>query len=419
MSINPNIPLAAQAPQIRSPLESATRAMSLADLMDQRKVRQIQLQDTELKSRQFRQQVEDEAAVRTTFQRHAMPGGGVDLDAVVDDLERQGRPGPAANLRKQMFDQRKSFADNLKTTIENETKQLGVASQMLQGVRDTSGLLRARDFIAKNPALGPEYAKLVPDVYDKATVDQLVAQGMEHAAYLTKLRDASNAYKDFLDGKAKGTAVLSQWLSAGRTPQEYAALYQKAAQGGFNADDLALFPTPERWTPQTPDRIAAMGMTPEQRAAQAGQAAGRAETRRHNLQGEVAETTRQSSTTAAQASALARDVAADEQAATKWEQDEYSKLEDRVRTGIPTKDQYNRVTYRQMTPQEINQEHARIEAGYQALRPKAVTIRPGAASEPGGARRAAELMDQIRRLQAQGQDFSKQLDELKAIRARM
>jgi len=72
-----------------------------------------------------------------------------------------------------------------------------------------------------------------------------------------------------------------------------------------------------------------------------------------------------------------------------------------------------------MTPQEINQEHARIEAGYQALRPKAVTTRPGAASEPVGARRAAELMDEIRRLRTEGKDFSKQLAELKAIRARM
>lgn len=247
-----------------------------------------------------------------------------------------------------------------------------------------------------------EQRKQLAAPFEQAKTEADAAAAQAKAAQATRENAASTLIAAFNSGGAKGYADALDALPRGLASQFPAASSRKL----------------------TLDAIRKAAMSPaEQTAAEqrereiANTAANRADSQESRRVGEAAR----------------YDTA--ERDATTWQQNQYAELEQRIRTGIAQrmtdKDGYTTTVYRPLTAQEIDAEHTRIEAGYQALRPRygkaAAPAQPAAAAAPASPARPAkedpakrtkaqQLMDAITAKQQRGQDYSKELADLKALR---
>ncbi|MCE5247954.1 hypothetical protein LLG88_13665 [bacterium] len=270
MGIDPNIPLAARAPQAPNVLQK------LGDVMA--------LKDRQLETQARVQAAGDDAALREAMAQHPD-----DPEAVSNTLQQSGHGAAALRFESAIAAQRKTHLDTLKAENDVYRQQLEQGLQVVQGVKDQGTLTAAKGYLQKYE---PRLAAMLPDVWDepdasgqskaRQAVDFLRGIGMKASEYttwqnemLTHLEKRPKTEQDWL-------ALSGQIMSGAKTPELWSTYRGILRAQGAPQTVLAL--VPEQYDEKAPDRMATLAMTPEERRRLADTAESRAEQKRHNLE---------------------------------------------------------------------------------------------------------------------------------------
>jgi hypothetical protein len=285
MPIDPNAFSSQLQPQA-NPLQQLGQVLALKNAVQQQKAGNIELQ-------QHQQQLKDQQAMTAAMQEW----DGKDFNALPGLMLKKGASAQAVMSTKSgILEQQQKLATLGKDQLANEAIKNDRFAQSVANVKSLSPDQQPQAFeAAKADAVKSGYM-------DPAHAQQLVYQGPEqldlleksligHKASLEaadKLASTANTQAELpgkqADSAQKQRMAAANKLAMAQTPQAYQALW-----GQLPASVAQSFPTPDQWTPKSRAQILQAGMTPEQvvttqQGAQriAGEAAGRAETKRHN-----------------------------------------------------------------------------------------------------------------------------------------
>lgn len=393
MPLDPSIPLGGRTPEYQSPIGTLGRIAQL------REMQQIGEQRRLLNESRQRD-LDDDDAIRTALQRH-----GGNPDSAIDELYAAGRGTAASGLSKQLYDWRKAKGEELKLSLENTEKRLTMASQVAQSMTDEASFQSGKKAIAA--LLGKDTAELLGPMYDPDTVKQAVTWGTTRAEHLRAQNDAItnalaagrlslDAAKDHREHQQKVLEARPRWLASGAaffsTAQDqddwdfFGELLQK---GGMPADLLQAF-GPE-WSPDAVQRALKLGMEPVEQVRTAGDAASRAETRRHNQTIEQETTRHNQANENAQGGVQNRG----EAVAERWKADALAQLEKELKDN----------PYPRPTPEQVATRRLDIERSYwaqlggePALRKKMLDLADGikTAKDEGAKKRMRQQLEHFR-----------------------
>lgn len=275
MSIDPQIPLAAKAPQAPDLLHS------LGDVMT-------------IQEKRYEQSLRVQAAADQAALQEAMAVHPNDPDAVSLTLQEAGHGTVALKFDAAMAEQRKRHIETLKAENELGRAQLEQGLQVVQGIRDQGTLSAAKAYLQQHV---PQLASVLPDQWDDPD-EQGNSKAQQAVDYLRSIGLKAQEYNTWqsqlLDRIAKRPKTEQEWLSvtgqvmSGAHTPELWGIYRDAlrAQG---APRSVLGLVPEQFDPEAPNRMGELGMTPterqkaaDDRLAQARLLASQAETARHN-----------------------------------------------------------------------------------------------------------------------------------------
>jgi hypothetical protein len=258
---------------MRSPIQTLG---ALAELRD----RQQSHDERALGLEARRRALEDDAAIRQSLQ-----DAGGSPDEAINTLYRSGRATAAGALAKQLFEWRKSQADQLKERLTLFGERLRFSTQILQGVAGDSDFQSARRAIS---ALGPNddewqgIVRQLGNTYDPDVVKRAVAWGTNRTDHLRAQQDAiENANKAWdlllrqssnlrewqeanLKAREHYTKAASAMLSTATSQPQWAGMRNLLTQGGTPADVLAQFG--DQWSAAAVERARRLGMTPKEAA---------------------------------------------------------------------------------------------------------------------------------------------------------
>lgn len=270
-SIDASIPLGTTLPQSRSPLATLG---ALGQLDQQRQAGQ----QRDLMNEQRRRALEDDDAIRSTLARTGNP------DDAIEELYQGGRPDAAGALGKQIYDWRKTKAEQLKLELGNAHDKLKLATQIAQGITNQSSLDTGRRAINAllTPVLGQDITEQFGTEYDPDRITQLAAWGTERTQFLKQQQDAiDNGMKAIEmgrklgadgDARAKTRAEQdAQWtksaagfLSTARSQEQVDAFQRALLIGGAPPAVLAKFGN--EYSPAYAANATTLGMDPKERA---------------------------------------------------------------------------------------------------------------------------------------------------------
>jgi hypothetical protein len=283
MPIDSSIPLSVRMPEFQSPMSTLGSLMQLQGMQQQAQSNSMLLQ-------QRQREVQDDHAIRSAIQKHAAPGGMPDYDSAAADLDASGFGSAAVKLRTSVYQQRKELGESIAKQQENLKTRLGLAAQIAQGIDDESSFQRGKKAISS--LIGEDLAANLGDTYDPVTVKRGIKWGMSAKdnaeAQHNAAQDALRAIDLQQQGPKKQADAFEAWtksastlFSIANTPEGWQKAQALLKQGG--APDTVLAQFAGEWSPDAQKAASQIGISPEQRATLAGQAAGRAETARHNL----------------------------------------------------------------------------------------------------------------------------------------
>jgi hypothetical protein len=289
MPIDPNAFSSQLQPQA-NPLQQLGQVLALKNAVQQQKAGNIELQ-------QHQQALKDQQAMTAAMQEW----DGKDFNALPGLMLKKGASAQAVMSTKSgILEQQQKLATLGKDQLANEAIKNDRFAQSVANVRTLPPDQQPQAFeAAKADAVKSGYM-------DPAHAQQLVYQGPKqldlleksligHKASLEaadKLASTANTQAELpgkqADSAQKQRMAAANKLAMAQTPQAYQSLW-----GQLPANVAQSFPTPDQWTPKSRAQILQAGMTPEQvvttqQGAQriAGEAAGRAETHRHNIASE-------------------------------------------------------------------------------------------------------------------------------------
>ena len=280
MPVDPSIPLrVTMAPPI-DPVQLAGQAMTLRNMGQRAQLWDAQIQREQAEAQRRDEMLADERAVNETVQKHAaMSGGRPDPEAVVGDLNQQGRGLAAGKYWTSVLAQRKEMASTLSTQLKSSGEAMGLVSNMLRGVTDDAGYQAVRPQIAA--IVGVDLTKqYLPDAYDPPTVSALVERGMDIQERLQKMRESADRVKDGPRNAQEWASAIGTALSVQDDPDGWTQTFEAFESLGAPKAILATFP--RQFDREAPKVAATLAMTPKERADAANQAATRGETARHN-----------------------------------------------------------------------------------------------------------------------------------------
>ncbi|MGH9371854.1 MAG: hypothetical protein ACRD15_10025, partial [Vicinamibacterales bacterium] len=183
---------------------------------------------------------------------------------------------------KQVFDWRKSKADEMKAQLENDGKLLTFSSQILQGVSDETSFQSAKRAIKSLWGdRGDTVASQLGEMFAPGRVKQVLAWGTARSDELKRQQDAivnARAAWDLQldisrEGREREAAMIearekyqlsaSQMLSTARSQEQWDQFQRLLSQGGVPTDILARFGN--QFSPQAVERARALGMGPGER----------------------------------------------------------------------------------------------------------------------------------------------------------
>lgn len=296
MPLDPNIPLSVRGPELRDPFTTMGSIFQLRAQQENaaalREQRLAMADHRRLQMEADRRKLADDAA-----RRNAFSGPRLTRETVVQRLQQSGAAHLVPDVLKD-FDEIDKRAVDLRTAragaLEKEQSYLaGLAASVARRGYDPTAfevvLQHAEDMFEDYRPMAAQIREQIkaggPDAI-KQIVDGIIAQNPQQAS------EARQA--DEWGAKRPGVVAKSAFdvrqeaagrLAAAGTREAYEAIWDELPAGIAKA-----FPPPEAFDPKsTPNQVRAVGMTPdqqrsaEQRAEELrGQAAGRAETARHN-----------------------------------------------------------------------------------------------------------------------------------------
>jgi hypothetical protein len=269
MSIDPRIALGTSIPTApRSPFQT------LGALTDLRQRQQLN-DERQLAIEGRRRAVEDDYAIRATLARTGNP------DTAIEELYRSGRPDAAGALGKQIYDWRKTKAEQIKLETANAHDKLKLATQIAQGITDQSSFDMGKRAINAllTPVLGQDITEEFGTEYDPDRVKQLQAWGTERTAFLKQQQDAiDNANKAIdlglkldanIESRAENrrkadeywTKAASGYLSTARSQEQWDAFQSMLFKGGASPATLARFGN--EYSPEAVERAKKLAMSPK------------------------------------------------------------------------------------------------------------------------------------------------------------
>jgi hypothetical protein len=154
MPIDPRLPLTVQAPRFSSPLDDYAKFMSLKDLVDQRRYREMQVRQLELKAQQEQREEEERQAFKDALARGAKPEEliatnpelGIRYNTNLATMQTQQRLAKTAELTQQA--EREKLDQSAKERALSELDSIRSVTD--QETKDRMFM----DWQAKNPVLG-------------------------------------------------------------------------------------------------------------------------------------------------------------------------------------------------------------------------------------------------------------------------
>jgi hypothetical protein len=261
--LDPRIATSIATPSSVSPFKTLGQLATLREQEDVNRQRG-------LLNEQRRRDLDDDAAMRDVLSRTH------NVDDAIDELYHQGRAQAAGYLSKQVYEQRKSAADQTKEQLAANKQRIDMATQVLQTVNDQKSLDTARAAI--RPLIGDDLFQYVPAEYgDGSGVKQVVGWGTTRAEFLRQqndaidhafkavdislqaARDADQRQKNKDDAAQYWTKAASVALSNTRNQGEWDN-YQRIAVGfGAPAPIIAQFGP--QWSPDAVAHAKKLGMT--------------------------------------------------------------------------------------------------------------------------------------------------------------
>lgn len=269
-----------------NPFQTFGQILQLKDVRDQMETRRMQME-------KLRQAEEDDHAIRSTLGHYGNP------DDAIGDLYKQGRYSAANLLGKQVYDHRKAQADAYQQQLDNYNKRLKVAGNIMSGATDDASYKTARDAVVSvlQPIFGQGLNDILPTVYDKGHVDNLLKMGMDaqernqvEQNAVTNAREAirlqnqtandNETYKkNQLEARKYWQGALSTGLGNARNQSEWDFWQEQAVTNGAPKDLVAGFG--RQWSAENAAHAKSLGMTSAQdeAAARADANAARADRR--------------------------------------------------------------------------------------------------------------------------------------------
>lgn len=265
--LDTRIPLGSQQPQQSS-------GSGLLGRLEQMQAQRELSEQRRLANEQRQRQLDDDDAIRRTLPNYSRP------DDAIEDLYRQGRPSAAAALSKNVFDYRKSQADVLKTSLDNNFNKLKMATQIYQGVDNQNSHESAAKAIGA--LLGPEMAAHLGPTYDPKRKEEVLAWGTTRAEQLRAQQDAvDNANKavelglradgsieqrakNRLEARDYWNKYLSNMESTATNQEQWDHYKELGRQGGAPDDLLQGYGD---WSADAPARAKKLGLTGAEEAS--------------------------------------------------------------------------------------------------------------------------------------------------------
>lgn len=268
-SIDPRIALGTQLPQPgRSPFQTLG---ALAQLDERRQLGQ----QRDLMNEQRRRALDDDYAIQETLSRTGNP------DTAIEELYKNGRPDAAGALGKQIYEWRKTKAEQIKLETGNAHEKLKLATQVAQGITDQGSFDMGRRAINAllTPVLGQDITEQFGTEYDPERIKQLTAWGTERTQFLKQQQDAiANADKAIelgrnlnadIDKRAEQrmkadeywSKAASGYLSTARSQEQWDAFQKMLSMGGASPTTLARFGN--EYSPEAVSRATKLGMSPK------------------------------------------------------------------------------------------------------------------------------------------------------------
>lgn len=293
MPIDPSIISGNRPP---APIDPMATMSGLLQMQGQRQ--QLDAGRLELAAKQ--RAMDDDTAVRSAMAKWSKGNGKIDWDNAIGELEQGGNGPSAFKLREAVTKQRKEQADALKSSLDNTERTLTLAGRVVRGMEaeiaekgpgvadEVFG--RTKNYLSS--ILTPELASQLGERYDPAriksvlqwerTASESIVEQKNLFDMLDKIRDDQRAGKEKAPEVAdKWTKLAAKGFSMAQSPEQWAKVSDQLEDQGLPTAIRAMFD--QQFSPEAVGRATALGMDPKERADVQGSAAGRAETKRHNL----------------------------------------------------------------------------------------------------------------------------------------
>lgn len=307
---------------------------------------------------------DEDLAIQQAFQQHRKQDGSPDYDAIVNTLSMRF-PQKAMELQGVFAEGRAKAAKAKQDEFKVIQDKYAQGIKLAQGIYDQASLDQIAPQINQ---LSPEFGALLGTTYDKQKLDSLVNIAKTAEQIYKERRDAID---DFVKGDVQGGVI--RYLRSAQSDEEYQKMLAEAQQVGVS--DAVLGTLPKVWTPETKKQLDAMTMTFKDELAQRNtEADDRRSDRAVAVQERQASLAEQRGTRLAQAAeAAAKGGAAGltpaqletrRRQAVLWRQNQLAALE-RRRRGTMSADGEQLTA--PMTQDAVDEEKARIQAGYYQL----------------------------------------------------
>lgn len=268
MALDPTIPLGVQTPQ---PIDIG-RAIALAQSLQDR---QALAQERQVRTQELQQQQAQQAAARQILQQSTDPETGVlNSDTAAKRLDAIGLSDYAEKVRKSADETIKAHLDDIKTQATLRDQQISDLQREAGTVQSQGAYQQFVTHVAQT--WGPATAAQMPATYTPEFMQEAMNWGETQQQRLARLKDAAASADKKPTTAKEWLGLYSQFASAAQSPDEANTMLAGFQHWGM-PDDLAAMVKGK-----SPDELAQMSITPEQRQQTATQQAGQAETARHN-----------------------------------------------------------------------------------------------------------------------------------------